>query len=151
MRKDVLPHHHINSVIYKYTCSCGSDYIGRTSNRLDPRIKHHLPARILNLEFKRGQLVNTSGSSIADHMINSKECVADFNVDRFSILSRSHSIYPFTFDLFSLPFYKHRDTVCWDWTWDRSLTICSSLLLPPTSWFCLTLISSTFFSITFPF
>ena len=91
MLKDVLPPHHINSVIYKYTCSCGSDYIGRTSNRLDLRIKQHFPARILNLELKRGQLVNISGSSIADHIVNSRECVADFNVDRFSILSRSHS------------------------------------------------------------
>ena len=87
MRKDVLPPHHINSVIYKYTCSCGSDYIGMMSNQLDLRIKQHLPARILNLELKRGQLVNTSGSSIADHMINSRECVADFNVDWFSIES----------------------------------------------------------------
>ena len=31
--------------------------------------------------------------SRADHMINSRECVADFNVDRFSILCRSHSLY----------------------------------------------------------
>ena len=53
MRKDVLPPHHINSVIYKYTCSCGSDYVGRTSNRLDLRIRQHLPARILNLRLKR--------------------------------------------------------------------------------------------------
>ena len=79
--------------IYRYTCSCGSDYIDRTSNWLDLRIKQHLPVCILNLELKRGQLVNTSGSSIADHMINSWECMADFNVDRFSILSRSHSLY----------------------------------------------------------
>ena len=93
MRKNVLPPHHINSVIYKYTCSYGSDYIGRTSNRLDLRIKQHLPVRILNLELKRGQLENTSRSSIAEHMINSRECVAEFNVDRFSILSRSHSIF----------------------------------------------------------
>ena len=93
MCKDVQPPHHINSIIYKYTCNCGSDYLGRTSNRLDLRIKQHFPARILNLELKRGQLVNTSGSSIADHMINSKECVVDFNVDRFGILSRSHSFY----------------------------------------------------------
>ena len=93
IRKDVLPPYHVNSVIYKYTCSCDSDYIGRTSNRLDLRIKQHLPAQILNLEFKSGQLANTSGSYIAEHMIISRECVADFNVDRFSILSRSHSIF----------------------------------------------------------
>ena len=97
IRKDVLPPHYINSVIYKYTCSCGSDYVGRTSNRLDLRIRQHLPARILNLRLKRSQLANTSGSSIAEHMINSRECVADFNVDRFSILSRSHL--PFHFEV----------------------------------------------------
>ena len=45
MRKDVLLPHHINSVIYKYTCSYGSGYIGRTS-RLDQCIEQHLPARI---------------------------------------------------------------------------------------------------------
>ena len=88
MCKDVLPPHHINSVIYKYTCNCGRDYI----NWLDLCIKQHLPAQILNLELKRGQLANTSGSSTAEHMINSWECVADFNVDRFSILSWSHLI-----------------------------------------------------------
>ena len=93
MCKDVLPPHHINSVIYKYTCSYGSDYISRTSNWLDQRIKQHLPTCILNLELKRGQLTNTSGSSIAEHMINSRECVADFNVDWFSILSQSHLIF----------------------------------------------------------
>ena len=93
MRKEVLPPQHINLVIYKYTCNCGSDYKGKTSNRLDLRIKQHLPARILNLELKRGQFVNTFKSSIADHMINNRGCVVDFNVDRFSILSRSHSLY----------------------------------------------------------
>ena len=46
MGKDVLPPHHINSVIYKYTCSCDRDYIVRMSNRLDLRIKQHLPARM---------------------------------------------------------------------------------------------------------
>ena len=90
MRKDVLPPHHFNSIIYKYTCSCGSDYVGRTSNRLDLRIRQHLPARILNLRHIRGLLANASGSSISEHMINSRECVADFNVDRFS---RSHSFF----------------------------------------------------------
>ena len=93
MRKDVLPPLHINSVIYKYTSSCGSDYIGRTSNRLDLRIKQHLPTRILNLELKRDQLVNASESSMADRMINNRVYVVDFNVDRFIILSRSHSLY----------------------------------------------------------
>ena len=94
MRKDVWPPRPLNSVIYKCTCSCGSDYVGRSSNRLDLRIRQHLPVRILNLTLKRSQLANTSGSSIAEHMTNYREYVADFNVDRFSILSRSHSTFP---------------------------------------------------------
>ena len=133
MRKDVLPPHHINSVIYKYTSSCGSDYIGRTSNQLDLCIKQHLPARILNLELKRGQLVNTLGSSIADHMINSRECMADFNVD--SIFWVGHIRYiilkcwrPFMFDPFSLP-SVNRGTVCWGWMWSVS----NHLLISPTT------------------
>ena len=115
MRKDVLPPHHINSVICEYTCSCGSDYVGRTSNRFDLPIRHHLPARILNLRLIRGQLANTSWSSIAEHMINSRECVADFNVDRFSILGRSHLLSHLkvleTLYVLSLQFTlcKHRD------------------------------------------
>ena len=83
VKMSCLPHH-INSVIYKYIYSCGSDYV-------DLRIRQHLPARIWNLRLKRGQLANTSRSSIAEHMISSRECVADFNVDQFSIQSRSHS------------------------------------------------------------
>ena len=93
MRKHILPPHHINSDIYKYICSCSSDYISRTSKQLDLCIKQHLPAQILNLVLKRGQLANISGSFIAEHIINNRECVADFNVDWFGILSRSHSIF----------------------------------------------------------
>ena len=120
MRNHILPPHHINSVIYKYTCSCGSDYIGGTSNRLDLRIKQHLPAQILNTELKRGQLANTSGSSIAEHMINSRECVADFNVDRFSIRFSIKKCWRlFTFDPISLP-SVNRETFCWDWMWSVS-------------------------------
>ena len=151
MRKDVLPPHHINSVIYKYTCSCGGDYLGRKFNRLDLRIKQHLLARVLNLELKRGQLVNTSGSSIEDHMINSRECVADFNVDRFSILSRSHSLYHLkvleTLYVRSLqpPLCKQRDCLL-------GLNVIGLLPSAHLSYFrpLFSLLSFNFFSITFP-
>ena len=125
MRKYVLPLHHINSVMYKYTSSCGSDYIDSTSSLL---------ACILNLELKRCQLVNTYGSSKADHMINSRKCMADFNVDRLTILSGSYSLYylkclrPFTFHPFNLP-SVYRGTVCWGWMWSVS----NHLLIFPIS------------------
>ena len=82
---------HLSGSIYIYIYIYGC--VSGTSSRLDLRVGQHLPARILNLRLIRGHLANTSGSSIAEHMINSREWVADFNVDRFSILSRSHSLF----------------------------------------------------------
>ena len=46
IKKDVLPsHHHIN-VIYQFVCYCDSRYVGRTSQRLEERIKQHVPRSI---------------------------------------------------------------------------------------------------------
>ena len=39
-RKDVLPTSVKSSVIYEYLCHCDSRYVGRTSQRLQDRIKH---------------------------------------------------------------------------------------------------------------
>ena len=109
-----------------------------TSNQLDLRIKQHLPARILNHELKRDQLANTSGSSIAEHMINSRECVADLNVDRFSIQSRSHSIFHLkvleTLYFRSLQPFLRKQGDCLLGL--NVISLCSSLLLPPLSVFC---------------
>ena len=48
IQKDDLPPHHNNSLIYLFSCSCGSCYIGRTNQRLDARIKQHVPMKIHN-------------------------------------------------------------------------------------------------------
>ena len=47
-KKDVLPSHHQNNVIYQFVCHCDSRYIGRTSQRLKERIKQHIPKSITN-------------------------------------------------------------------------------------------------------
>ena len=41
--KDVLPPTQKSSVIYGYRCHCDSRYVGRTSQRLQDRIKQHFP------------------------------------------------------------------------------------------------------------
>ena len=41
-RKDVLPTTLKISVIYEYSCHCDSRYVGRTSQRLQDRIKQHV-------------------------------------------------------------------------------------------------------------
>ena len=42
-RKDVLPAIQKSFVIYEYKCHCDSRYVGRTSQRLQDRIKQHVP------------------------------------------------------------------------------------------------------------
>ena len=41
--KDVLPVIQKSFVIYEYKCHCDSRYVGRTSQRLQDRIKQHVP------------------------------------------------------------------------------------------------------------
>ena len=47
-KKDVLPGHHHNNVIYQFVCHCHSQYIGCTSQRLQEHIKQHVPRSIRN-------------------------------------------------------------------------------------------------------
>jgi len=47
-KKDVRPSHHQNNVIYQFVCHCDSRYVGRTSQRLEERIKQHIPKSIAN-------------------------------------------------------------------------------------------------------
>ena len=44
--KDALPIHDKSNVIY-FECRCGSRYIGKTIQRLEARIKQHIPAYVL--------------------------------------------------------------------------------------------------------
>ena len=47
-KKDVLPSHHHSTIIYQFVCHCYSRYVGRTSQRLEERIKQHVPRPITN-------------------------------------------------------------------------------------------------------
>ena len=44
--KDVLPALQNRNVIYQFSCHCDSRYVGRTSQRLQDRIKQHVPKSI---------------------------------------------------------------------------------------------------------
>jgi len=46
--KGVLPSHHQSNVIDQFVCHCDSRYVGRTSQRLEERIKQHIPKSIAN-------------------------------------------------------------------------------------------------------
>ena len=45
-KKDVLPANQRSMVIYEYVCHCDSRYVRRTTQRLQERIKQHVPKAI---------------------------------------------------------------------------------------------------------
>ena len=45
--KDALPIHDKSNVTYNFECQCGSRYIGKTIQRLEARIKQHIPVYVL--------------------------------------------------------------------------------------------------------
>ena len=52
--KDVLPTHTLSNIIYNFECrNCSSRYIGRTSARLQDRIRQHVPRGSLTGEAKK--------------------------------------------------------------------------------------------------
>ena len=46
IQKDCVPATQKSSVIYEFTCQCDSGYVGCTTQRLEDRIKQHVPSSI---------------------------------------------------------------------------------------------------------
>ena len=103
IKKDVLPSHHHNNVIYQFVCHCDSWYVGRTSQRLEGRIKQLVPRSIANplashnrQSLSRSCKVNTRPqqfyeSAIGQHLLDNAQCALHYNNKKFSILARGRS------------------------------------------------------------
>ena len=52
-KKDVLPAFHQSNIVYQFLCHCDSRYVGRTFQRLQQRIKQHVPKTILQEHISR--------------------------------------------------------------------------------------------------
>ncbi|CAH8675922.1 unnamed protein product [Schistosoma rodhaini] len=72
--------------IYKFSCSCGDSYIGRTTRQLNQRISEHLPAW-----FGKGQ-IKTINSSILAHLIDSGHIVV--KLKSFQVIYRIPPSFP---------------------------------------------------------
>ena len=48
VRKDVVPIKQQSMVVYQYVYRCDCQYVGRTSQKLQDRIKQHVPKAIRN-------------------------------------------------------------------------------------------------------
>jgi len=101
-KKDVLPPHHQNNVIYQFVCHCDSRYVGRTSQHLEERIKQHIPKSIANSPTPHiRQSLPRPGkdtsrrqfheSAIGQHLLDNAQCALHYNKDKFSVLAQART------------------------------------------------------------
>ena len=90
---NILPLLYYSFIVYLFNCSSGSYDTRGSSQRLDVKIKQHVPAKIIFPDLPMEILNNTFGSSIADHLLNNPKHAIKFSVGFLSILSKSHSLF----------------------------------------------------------
>ena len=103
-KKDVLPAFHQSNIVYQFLCHCDSRYMGRTSQRLQQRIKQHVPKTILQKHISqdrstlarsckpiRSFKTETSFSAIGQHLLQNPTCAHEYNDNKFSILARGRT------------------------------------------------------------
>ena len=101
MIRHVLPSHHCCNLVYLFVCHCDSRYVGRTSQRLQERIKQHIPKFTISTSRRclpRRCKANSSPpqfheSAIGQHLLDNPECASHYNDDKFSILARDRSLF----------------------------------------------------------
>ena len=99
-KKDVLPAFHQSNIAYQFLCHCDSRYVGRTSQRLQQRIRQHVPKTILQKHTSqdrstlarsckpiRSFITETSFSTIGQHLLQNLTCAHEYNDNKFSILA----------------------------------------------------------------
>ena len=113
--KDVLPALQKSNVIYQFSCHCDSQFVGRTSQRLQDRIKQHVPKSIRSCSSSQKRLLPArrcksstqslaSDSAIGLHLLQNPTSTQHYNDSRFSILAQGRS--PFYLSALEATFIK---------------------------------------------
>ena len=102
---------HQSNIVYQFLCHCDSRYVGRTSQRLQQRIKQHVPKTILQEHISqhrstlarsckpiRSFKAETSFSAIGQHLLQNPTCALKYNDNKFFVLARGRT----SFHLFTL-------------------------------------------------
>lgn len=118
-RKDVLPSQSVSNVIYKFSCKhCESVYVGRTTRRLDDRIREHVPKSLIklysesspkprsvtnkestyNLRTKRTKALSCKipkylETAVGQHLAENPDCGRSYDDDCFSVIGKGRSAY----------------------------------------------------------
>ena len=91
VRKDVVPTKQQSKAVYQYFCRCDCRYVGHTSQRLQDRIKQHVPKAIRNQtqpDHDLSQFNSTSASAIGQHILNNEKCASHYDDNQFSNLAK---------------------------------------------------------------
>ena len=102
VRKNVLPAIQKSFVIYEYKCHCDSRYVGRTSQRLQDRIKQHVPQWLRqqltcprrsqpHRSCKRTDTKPDCDYAIGQHLLDNDRCALNYDKEQFSILTAARS------------------------------------------------------------
>ena len=103
IQKDCIPATQKSSVVYKFTCQCDSGYVGRTTQRLEDRIKQHVPSNIRNKTHpKREQpsrscktkiTTKTCDSAIGQHLLGTEIVQKTIMENLFRIIGKALSLF----------------------------------------------------------
>ena len=102
----ILPVLQKSNVVYQFSCHCDSRYVDRPSQRLQDRIKQHVPKSIRLCSSSQKRLLparrckastqtNTqylaSDSTVGLHLLQNPVCAQHYDDSRFSILAQGRS------------------------------------------------------------
>ena len=87
--KNKLPIFKQSILIFRFVCRCSSTYIGRTCQRLEVRIRQHIPRVILSKGRRTSGHSQTMDSAIGEHLLKINSCRTNYEDDCFSVLHRA--------------------------------------------------------------
>ena len=76
-------------LIYRFTCRCSSTYICRTCQRLEARIRQHIPKVILSKGQQTSGHSQAMDSAIGEHLLTINSCRINYEDNCFSVLHRA--------------------------------------------------------------
>ena len=100
-KKDSVPTTQKSCVVYEFSCGCEARYVGRTMQRLEDRIKQHVPTSIRKksntIREQPPRLCKNNNSKIncesatGQHLLTNPECAKTYTDDTFRIIGQGRS------------------------------------------------------------
>ena len=100
-KKDCVPTIQKSCVVYEFSYQCEARYVGRATQRLADRIKHHVPTSIRKKSntvieqpprtCKENNSIINCESAIGQQLIANPECAKTYTDDNFRIIRQARS------------------------------------------------------------